>query len=164
MGIMVTKDEADKRLEGMKAERQKIVSSGRSERAITEELVARESELSRTAVLNPDPRKSYHLANKDQKGRVGILKGLGYKPTDPKGKAQLVTGEEVDGAQTHGDLMLMETPVENYERRRGLRMKRQAAIAEEHAEASQETINQIARDGGLVGPHQEAAFDDSRDG
>lgn len=161
MGIMVTKDEADKRVEGMKAERERIARSGRPDAA--QEIAAREIELSRTAIRNPKPGKAYRLANKDQKGRLGLLKGYGWKVTDPKDSAQLVTAEEVDGAQTHGDLVLMETSVENYERRRAKRYERMERIANEHAEASRETINQMARDAGLVGPHQEAAFDDSRE-
>src|SRR5690242_12307032 len=161
MGILVTEDEADKRTRGMREERQRITKSGRPDAAA--EMAAKEMEVSRTAIKNPDPTKRYRLANKEHKGRVGVLKGYGYKVVDPDDKAQLVTGEEVDGAQSHGDLILMETTVENYERRRGARLKRQEALSGQQLEASREKINQMARDAGLVGPHQEAAFDESRD-
>lgn len=161
MGIMVTKDEADKKIEGMREERKRIAKSGRSDAG--EEMAAREMEISRTAIRNPRPDKAYRLVNREHKGRVGVLKGYGYKMVDPDSETQLVTAEVVDGAQTHGDLVLMETPVENYERRRRNRLDKQSSLAGEHAEASREKINQMARDAGLVGPHQEAVFDETRE-
>lgn len=160
MGLVV-KDEADKKREGMAEERRRIANSGRSDAA--EEMRAREMELSRTAIRNPDPAKAYRLVNRDQKGRVGMLKGYGYKVVAPDATAQLITGEEVDGAQTHGDLILMETPIGNYERRRSKRIKHSEEIAGAHVESVKEKINTIARNAGLVGPHKDAAFDESRE-
>ncbi len=149
MGIMVTKDESDKRTEGIREERKRIARSGRSDAA--QEMQAREMEISR------------RLVNRDHKGRVGMLKGYGYKITKVDDEAQLVTGEEVEGAQTHGDLILMETPIANYERRRKSRMDRADQLAGNHAESARENINKLARDSGLVGPHKEAVFDESRE-
>lgn len=160
MGIVV-KDEADRKREGMAEERRRIANSGRSDAG--EELRAREMELSRTAIRNPDPKKSYRLANKDQKGRIGLLRGKGYKVVPTDDRAQLVTGEVVDGAQAHGDLILMETSAENYERNRSRRLRQSEEIAGQHLESVREKINTIARDAGLVGPHKEAAFDESRE-
>ena len=161
MGILVTEDEADKKIRGAREERQKIARSGRPDAGA--ELAAREMEISRTAIKNPDPKKAYRLVNRDNKGRVGMLKGYGYKITDVDADAQLVMGEEVEGAQAHGDLVLMETPLENYERRRNKRYSRMEALSTAQLEASKEKINQMARDSGLIGPHQEAAFDESRE-
>ncbi len=161
MGIMVTEDESDKRARGMREERQRIAKSGRPDAA--QEMQAREMQISRTAVRNADPKKAYRLVNKDWKGRVGILKGKGYKMVPENDKAQLVTSEPVDGAQTHGDLVLMEVPIEKYERSRADRLSYQEQLSNHHAEASRENINRMARDAGLVGPHQEAAFDESRE-
>lgn len=161
MGIMVGEDESDKRTRGMREERKRIASSGRSDAAA--EMQAREMEISRTAIRNPNPEKAYRLVNRDWKGRVGILKGKGYKITDPEDKAQLVTGEVVEGAQTHGDLILMEVPVEKYERSRKAKLDRVESLARENSEGTKERINKLARDGGLVGEHKEAAFDESRE-
>lgn len=161
MGLLVTEDEADKKARGMREERQKIAKSGRPDAA--QEMQAREMEISRTAIRNPNPGKAYRLVNRDHKGRVGVLKGYGYKVVPPKDEAQLVTAEIVDEAQTHGDLILMETPIENYERRRAKRLHHAEMLAGQHAEASKEKINKLARDSGLVGPHKEAAFDESRE-
>lgn len=161
MGIMVTRDEADKKREGMEAERRRIARSGRSD--VAEELRAREMEISQTAIRNPDPKKAYRLANKDWKGRVGVLKGKGYKITPPDDAAQLITGVELEGAQTHGDLILMEIAVEKYEASRRRKQQFHDSIAASQAEAAKDNINRIARDAGLIGPHKDAAFDDSKE-
>lgn len=161
MGITITADEADKKVEGMRAERKKVASKGGS--AALEELAARNVELDRTAIHNPDPRYAYRLANREQKGRIGVLKGLGYETVPPSDKAQLVVGIEQDGGQTHGDLVLMRTPVENYERRRARKRALYDMQAGAYIEQAKENIEKIARDGGVARPHTSVTFDESAD-
>jgi hypothetical protein len=161
MGITVTADEADKKVQEMREKRKEITKRGGP--SVQEELSERVLELDRTAIHNPDPHYAYRLANREHKGRVGVLKGLGYETVPVKDDAQLVVGVEQDGGQTHGDLVLMRTPIANYERRRANKRKIYEMQAGAHLETAKENINKIARDGGVAKAHSEAAFDDSSD-
>ena len=122
MGIEFVADERDRKTEGMRQERKRLAKKAETQpEEAAEEMNYRELEISRTALLNPDPEKAYRLVNRDAKGRIGVLRGLGYKIVPEDAKVRLVTGEKIDGGQVHGDLVLMETPIENYERRRSRR-------------------------------------------
>jgi len=162
MGIEFVADERDRKTEGMRQERKRLAKKAETQpEEAAEEMNYRELEISRTALLNPDPEKAYRLVNRDAKGRIGVLRGLGYKIVPEDAKVRLVTGEKIDGGQVHGDLVLMETPIENYERRRSAKRRRYEDQTGHEMEAARERINKIARDGRAVGPHQEAAFDDT---
>lgn len=146
MGITVTADEADRKIQGMRETRKEIARKGGA--AAVQELSERVLELDRTAIHNPNPRYAYRLANRDHKGRVGVLKGLGYEIVPPSSEEQLVTGIEQDGGQTHGDLVLMRTKVENYERRRADKRARLEMTTGAFIQQAKENMEKAGRDSG----------------
>lgn len=161
MGITVTADEADKRIEGMREKRKEIARKGGP--AAAQEMNDRVLELDRTAIHNPNPRYVYRLGNREAKGRIGVLKGSGYEVVPPSAEEKLVVGIEQDGGQTHGDLVLMRTPVENYEKRRARKRALYEMQTGAYIEQTKENIEKIARDGGVARAHTSVAFDESGD-
>ncbi len=161
MGVTITEDEADKRLRGAMETRKEVVRRHAHDTGAAEELSARPLEVEPTELRNPDPAKAYHLTDRRRDGEIIARKqGYGYEITDPKGKTKLINGVIKDDAQVIGDLVLMETPVENYEKRRGMKAEKWRRMSMERMEQSKERINKIARDGGLSGRHRDAAVDE----
>lgn len=146
MGITVTADEYDKKIQGMRETRKEIARKGGS--AAAQELSDRVIELDRTAIHNPNPNYVYRLANRDHKGRVGVLKGLGYEIVPPNAEEQLVTGIEQDGGQTHGDLVLMRIGVKNHERRRKEKRERLEMTTGAYIQQAKENMEKAGRDSG----------------
>jgi len=160
MGISVTEDEADKKLRGVMETRKDVVRRHAHDTGAAEELSGR-LEIEPTELRNPDPAKAYHLTDRRRDGEIiARRQGQGYEITDPKGKTKLLNGVVKDDAQIIGDLVLMETPVENYERRKAMKNEKWKRMSMQRLEQSKEKINQIARDGGLVGRHKNAAVDE----
>ncbi len=161
MGVTITEDESDKKLRGAMETRKEVVRRHANDNHAAEELAARPLEVEPTELRNPDPNKRYHLTDRRRDGEIIARKqGYGYEVTDPKGKTKLINGVIKDDAQIIGDLVLMETSDENYERRRGMKAEKWKRMSMERLDQSRERINKIARDGGLTKRHQDAAVDE----
>ena len=160
MGISVTEDEGDKKIRGALETRKEITRRHARDTSAAEEIEARGDEVDICLVKNGDISKAYRLVNRTKDGEhIARRQGAGYEVTDPKGKARLVGGVVKDDAQVMGDLVLMETPVENYERRRSMRRKRAAQMYSDKMDEAKENINKIAREGGVVGRHTDAVIE-----
>lgn len=162
MGISVTADEADRKIEGARKERKEMVrrhsTNGTS---MAEELRARAAELNPTHMDNPDPNYAYRLVDRRREGeRISQLEGMGYEVVPEDSPERLIHSSKRDGAQVRGDLVLMRTTAKAYEIGRQQKHKKMARMYGETMEQHKENINKIARDGGLVGPHQEAVTEE----
>jgi hypothetical protein len=161
MGITVTEDEADKKFRGVSEGRKDVVKRHAHDADAAQEFQARSLEIEHTALRDPDPAKAYHLTDRRRDGEIIARKqGLGYEITDPKGKTKLINGVVKDDAQIMGDLVLMETPIENYEKRKQMKAEKWARMSMQRMDQAKEKINQIARDGGLISRHKNAAVDE----
>lgn len=166
MSVSVTGDETDRKAEGLRAERQKVLKQKhRSVRDRAEEIIARD--LDKTMLINPDPTKRYKWVNRTAGDgeRVQIHEGYGYDVVKPKeGGVKPIVGRDKDGAFIQGGQVLMECPVEVYEQRRkdSDRKGRRASMA--YRESAREELNRIARDGRLARPHTDIVTDESREG
>lgn len=156
MGITITEDEHDKAQRGIRETRKEIVRKhARDNTDASEELGV--LELAETSIVNPDPTKAYHLVNRGKDGQyISRKKGMGYKTVSAESDAKLHGHAVVDGQQVYGDLILMETPVANYEKRRAMKLRKWQHMSGERTEAAKERMNKIARDAGLTGPHKDA--------
>lgn len=156
MGITITEDEHDKAQRGIRETRKEIVRRHhRDQTDASEELNS--LELAETSIVNPNPEKAYHLVNRGKDGQyISRKKGMGYTTVKADDDAKLHGHAVVDGLQVYGDLVLMETPVANYERRRALKQKKWEHMSGERSAAAKEKMNKIARDAGLTGPHKDA--------
>lgn len=163
MGVQVTGDEVDRKLEGARKERREIVQRHVQNRtSAAEELAAVDHRVNRTAIRNPDPQYAYRLVNRNKDGeRISLLEGSGYEVVPEEDKTQLIQSSRRDGGQIQGDLILMRTHASNYEARKASKRRYMEQIYGSKMETTRENINKIARDGGVVGPHEEAAFDES---
>lgn len=163
MGVTVTADEADRRLEGARKERQEVIRRhGQNRTDAREELAAVDHRINRTRIVNPDPEKAYRLVNRNKDGeRISLLEGSGYEVVPDDDKTQLAMSSKRDGAQIQGDLVLMRTTASNYEQRRASKRRYLEQIYGNTIEETKERINKIARDGGVIGPHEEASVDRS---
>jgi hypothetical protein len=158
MAIDVTQDEADKRAASVRKQREEILCENPNAGEAFESL-----QLDRTAIVNPQKGKAYHLVNRaTQSGaRIQVLKGHGYKVTPENDPAQLLYGAKQDGGQVHGDLILMETDRANYEKRRSRKMRLHDARLGVERETARENMNKMLRDSGHAPAHKDATFDDS---
>ena len=136
MGVEFVKDEADKK-------RQEI----------------RELGTDISALHNPDPNKRYRFINKNQQ-RVARFKAQGYEITSKDSKTKTsVNQPSPEGGQMLGDLVLMETSMDNYKRRVQKAAERGAARERLNHEETMDRINKIARDEGRI--RKPVAFDES---
>jgi hypothetical protein len=161
VGISVTEDEADKKIRGARETRKEIVKKHTSSSHAADELNGRDLEINRTLLKDPNPEYAYRLVNRTKDGeRISLLQGMGYETVPEDDETRLIMSSNKDGCQVQGDLVLMRTPIENYENRRASRRRRWESMSGERIEQAKENINQIARDGGLVGPHKNAALEE----
>lgn len=157
MGITITEDEFDKKIRGTREARKEMVERHKADTNMGEELNFRDLELNRTALRNPDPKKAYHMVNRTKDGEnIAKRQGEGYICTPADSDTKWIMSVNKDECQVQGDLVLMETSIENYERRRQLKRHRQAMMEGARVEQAKETMNKIARDGGLSGRHKDA--------
>lgn len=139
MGVEVLKDEADKKREEMR-ERMRLGDPGADI----------------TRVENRDPKYRYRGINKDPR-RVARAKAKGFEavPADDPARWPI----EQEKGKEFGDLVLMREPMELYEAKKQADAEKAAAATRAHRDNTKERINQIAREAGAVGPHQDAVID-----
>ncbi len=158
MGVTITEDESDKKFRQAKELSKEVPARHARDTGAAEELRMRSAQMDRTRLSNPDKKYAYRLANRTKDGeRMALLQGLGYEVVPENDKTQLVMSAKKDGAQIQGDLALMRTPIENYEEGVAMRRARWAHMSGDRIIQAKENMNKIARDGGLVGPHKDAA-------
>lgn len=110
-------------------------------------------------LVDPDPAKHYHKVADDPK-RIARFQSRGYRITPPDSKTKLPGAiRDERGMQKEGDLVLMETSSENYRKRVATINDRAHRFSVAAREEHNERMNQVARDAGLIGPHQQVSFD-----
>lgn len=108
---------------------------------------------------DPDPAKHYRKIADDPK-RIARFQARGYRLTPPDSKTKLPGAiRDERGLQKEGDLVLMETDQANYRKRMAHIQDRAHRFSVAAREEQNEKMNQLARDAGLIGPHQRVAFD-----
>lgn len=168
MGIEFIEDEADKARRGVREERREVIRKHKGRPTANEELIERE--LDPTMLRGPYDElagKRFKWVNRVSRDghRIQYHEGHGYQIVDPdKSSVKPVIGVKKDGAYVQGDLVLMETPLENYERRRHKANRKLDNMTGQYREVARENINKIARDEGRVPAHVDVAFDDSTEG
>lgn len=157
MGITITEDEADKKHRGYAERAKETARRHANDTHMADEIAARPLDFDQTAVVNADPRYVYHLVDRRQDGKmISRRKGQGYETVPADAKEQLAEHAKVDGVQVNGDLVLMRTPVANYERRAAQKRRKWQQMSGDRTAEAKENLNKIARDGGLTKPHQDA--------
>jgi hypothetical protein len=151
------KDERDRQQEAIR----KLTQSGRREEILGDPDLRRHflsDNLDPTMLKHPDPAKRYKLVNKEPR-RMARFEAGGYVKVPHNAKTQLPGRLRTeDGGQTNGDNVLMETPVENFERRLKRISNRQKLMEQANIQETRDNINRIARDEMHSPPHRDAAF------
>lgn len=140
MGVEVTRDEADKKRDEIKARH-------------------RTGEIDPTTVKGGDRRFRYRGVN-NRPDRIARYETFGYEIVPPDDKAQWEYGNiKKDGMQLRAnEQILMRAPMEIYEERRKKNRDKLTRQINAGKEMTRERVNKIARDGGLARPHKDAAF------
>jgi hypothetical protein len=160
VGITISEDEHDKKYRGMRETRKQIIEDHKHDTNTPQELMARTWQIDQTKLKNPNLEKAYHLVDRRKDGEIiNKRRGQGYKITPASDETQLNGCAHVDESQVKGDLVLMETSAENYEKRRELNRKRAEFMYGQRIEETKEKINKMARDSGLVGRHKDAVIE-----
>jgi len=104
-----------------------------------------------TVLNNPDPAKRYRYINKDPK-RVARFLAAGYTITKKSegGASPLIDQPGLNGAQEFGDLVLMETPMENFLARKRRAEAKSAMWERAGIDQARERLNRIRSARGLA--------------
>lgn len=150
MSAYVTEDEIDKRARQFREERR----LGKN--------------VDPTALENPKKKYRYKYVNENRR-RTQHYENNGYEivkvdKNDPKAvrpRGGRITDE---GTIRMGDMILMQTPRDNYIDRAAMAKARGDTMAEAFMEDAKEKINRMARDEGRVKRRGGVVFDDSQEG
>jgi hypothetical protein len=112
-----------------------------------------------TRIKEPNLKYRYRGINKrPERVARALARGFEHIPKSDPESFQVQQGES---GKEFGDLILMREPMDLYQHKLKVQRERAEEATRRFQEEQKAKINRIAREAGAVGPHQDAAIDES---